>query len=45
MKSDEKLKYIYNHTQELKEQVEIIQKSLKWISKNIKIIEKFSTYE
>jgi|GEM_PF-2246835 len=45
MKSDEKLKYIYNHIQEVKEQADIIKESLKTMYNHIKIIEKLSKSE
>jgi len=45
MESDEKLKYIYNHIQEVKEQADMIKESLRIMYRHIKIVEKFSKSE
>lgn len=42
MKNDEKLKYIYNHIQTLIEHLETIKENLKWMSGDVKVIEKLS---
>ena len=42
MKAEEKLPFVYNHTELIEEAIGKIKKSIKWIESDIKVVKKYS---